>query len=150
MSRSTNAVVSMIFASVLIVVGELSAQEVNSDVKIPPPREVVISAPGVTGLLGGQNGTDAVLGQAFQAGVAQSNAGMMTEVQARGQMGDFMVSLLVKAGVITFGSVGAPRGLSDTDAPAGARPAWLGSAPLTPSVAPGRSARRVRATTRPR
>ncbi len=150
MSRSTNAVVWVIFASVLIVAGELSAQEVNSDVKIPPPREVVISAPGVTGLLGGQNGTGIVLSQAFQATVVQSNSGTMTEVQARGQMGDFMVSLLMKAGVITFGSVGAPRAVSDPGAPTGARPAWLGSAPLTPSVAPGRSARRVRATARPR
>ena len=150
MSRNTNAVVSMIFASVLTVAGELSAQEVNSDVKIPPPREVVISSPGVTGLLGGQNGTDVVLGQALQAAVAQSNAGTMTEIRARGQMGDFMVSLLMKAGVITFGSVGAPRAASDPGAPAGARPAWRGSAPLTPSVAPARSARRVRATARPR
>lgn len=150
MSRKTNAVILMIFASALIVVGELSAQEVNSDVKIPPPREVVISAPGVTGLLGGQNGTGLVSGQAFQAAVAQSNAGTITEIQARGQMGDFMISLLMKAGVITFSSVGAPRANSDTDAPAGARPAWLGSAPLTPSVAPARSARRVRATARPR
>ncbi len=147
MSRNTNAVVSMIFASVLTVAGELSAQEVNSDVKIPPPREVVISSPGVTGLLGAQNVTGIVPGLALQAAVAQSNAGTMTEIQARGQMGDFMVSLLMKAGVITFGSVGAPRAPS---APAGARPAWLGSAPLTPSVAPARSARRVRATARPR
>ena len=149
MSRNRNAVVSMISCSLLIITGELNAQEVNSDVKIPPPREVVISAPRV-GVFGGQGGTDLAIGQAFQATLTPTNAGTMTQGQARGQIGDFMVSLLMKAGMVSFDNVAARTAGSQSGSPDGARPAWLGSVPLGPSVAPGRGTQRARSTARPR
>ena len=120
MSRNRNAVVSMISCSLLIITSELNAQEVNSDVKIPPPREVVISAPRV-GVFGGQGGTDLAIGQAFQATLTPTNAGTMTQGQARGQIGDFMVSLLMKAGMVSFDNVAARTAGSQSGSPDGAR-----------------------------
>ena len=137
MSRNRNAVVSMISCSLVIIAGGLNAQEVNSDVKVPPPREVVISAPRV-GLFGGQGGTDVATGQAFQATLTPTSAGTMTRGEARGQVGDFMVSLLMKAGLVSFDNVAARTAGSQSGSPEGVRPAWLGSVPLGPSVAPGR------------
>ena len=136
--------------SLLIVVGELNAQEVNSDVKIPPPREVVINAPTVGGLFAGQGGPASITGQALQATATQASSGTLTEDQAREQIGDFMVSLLMKAGVVSFRTAATQAAASESESPAGARPAWVGAVPLAPSVARGPGTHRARLSARRR
>ena len=143
--------VSVISWSLLIAVGDLNAQEVNSDVKIPPPREVVINAPTVGGLFANQSGPATVTGQALQATATQAGSGTLTEDQAREQIGDFMVSLLMKAGSVSFGNLASEQAAgSERASTAGVRPVWVGSVPLAPSVVLRRGTRRSRASTRPR
>ena len=82
-------------------------QEVSGDVKIPPPREVVIFTPAASGRGDGEATARVTTRDAYQAAinttVTQVLSGSIGEAEARAQLGDFTVSLLVKAGVISFG-----------------------------------------------
>jgi hypothetical protein len=124
----------LITGSLLAFIGPLSGQEVNSDVKIPPPREVVAGAPAINGIL---SGTALLFGSAdplFQGSSTQTPGRVLSEVQTREDFGDFMTSLLVKAGIITFDSPPTGLAVSGEDTEKGSRPAWTGRTPTTLSV----------------
>ena len=142
---STRATMFMVMAwSLLAATGPLRGQEVNSDVKIPAPREIVAGAPAVSGLVTGPASLFAVPSQVFQGVVAQTALGALSEADARDQLGNFMSSLLVRAGVITFD--GAPAGALvptatqasseklDEKPDDGSRPAWSGPTPMALSA----------------
>ncbi|GMR14023.1 MAG: hypothetical protein BMS9Abin29_2251 [Gemmatimonadota bacterium] len=97
-------------------------QETGSDVHMPPPRIVVSSV-----ALGLQTAGAAPTAQAFaarvQQTVAQTRGDPRGESRARTQLGDFRASILIKAGVLSFGgSARAPR--TAEAAVRGKRPAW--------------------------
>ena len=109
---------------------------VAGDVMIPPPRELATSTPVASGLGMGRGTSGLETLAAYRAAVenvvAQVRSGTMRESEAREQVGEVIVSLLMKAGVVSFGG-GGPR----------PRQANVGSAPLlwllevgTPSFAP--------------
>ncbi len=125
----------MVTAGVLLAItGPVKGQEVNSDVKIPPPRELVSGAPAINGLFLGTGSLFGSPDQLFQGSLAQAAAGLSNERQTREEIGDFMTSLLVKAGLITFDRPPAPLGVSGENFQDGSRPAWTGRTPMTLSV----------------
>lgn len=144
MSLRFAVAMSIVGSALLVSSGGLHGQEVYSDVKIPPPREVVTSVPAATGFGGGQATAGVATAQAFQAAVlttvADVQAGSIGEVQARSQLGNFTASLLVKAGLLSFGSAIAAADHAAGEVADGGRPAWTGR--LTVGVSADR-ARRV-------
>ncbi len=132
---STKTALFMVTAgSLLVFTNPLRGQEVASDVKIPPPREIVAGAPAVSGLFSGPASLPAAPGQAFQGVVAQAALGTLSELETREQLGDFMASLLVRAGIIAFDRQPARRADSGAGSEDGSRPAWTGRTPMTLSV----------------
>ncbi len=111
-----------------------SGQEVNSDVKIPPPRETVTGAPAINGLVSGTDSLFTSEGRLFQGAVAQAALGQLSEEQTRDELGDFMTSLLVRAGIITFDDSRAALSTSDEKSEDGSWPAWTGPTPMELSV----------------
>ena len=109
-------------------------QEVNSDVNVPPPTEVVSGAPAINGFRGGTESVFRSSDQVFVGSLAQAVEGGMDETQVRGEVGQFMTSLLVRAGIIAFDS--PPAGVADSGESAedGSWPAWTGPTPMTFSV----------------
>ena len=127
----------------LTFTGPVRGQEVNSDVKIPPPRELASGAPAINGLLLGtellfRSWDQLFQGSSARAAVGISAVGITNEGQTREEFGDFMTSLLVKAGLITFdrppAPPGAPLAASGETSKDGSRPAWTGRTPMTLSV----------------
>ncbi len=112
----------------------VNGQEVNSDVKIPPPRELVTGAPAINGLVGGTDALFTSEGQLFQGAVAQAALGRLSEVETRNELGNFMASLLVRAGVISFDGPRADVSYSGERAEDGSWPAWTGATPMALSV----------------
>ena len=142
---STRATMFMVTVwSVFVLTGNVSGQEVNSDVKIPPPREIVAGAPAVSGLFSGSSSLFAVPGQAFQGVVDAVALGTLSEGETRDELGDFMSSLLVRAGIITFDGSATTRQASGREPADGSRPAWRGSTPMALSVSLTRRAASVR------
>ncbi len=97
-------------------------QETGSDVHMPPPRIVVSSA-----ALGLQAAGATPTAQAFaavvQATVTQTLGDPLGRAHARTQLGDFRTSILIKAGVLTFGGSARARRTVGSSA-RGKRPAW--------------------------
>ena len=135
----------------LTLTGPVRGQEVNSDVKIPPPRELASGAPALNALLLGTELLFRSSAQLFQGSSAQgavgifpqaaegvSAVGISDEGQTREEFGDFITSLLIKAGLITFdrppAPLGAPLAASGETSKDGSRPAWTGRTPMTLSV----------------
>ena len=146
----------------LTFTGPVSGQEVNSDVKIPPPRELASGAPALNGLLLGTELLFRSWDQLFQGSSAQAAVGILpqaavgvlpqaavgilpqaaasvfNEGQTREEFGDFMTSLLVRAGLINFdrptAPLGAPLAATGETSKDGSRPAWTGRTPMTLSV----------------
>lgn len=116
--------------SLLASTGPVRGQEVNSDVKIPPPREIVAGAPALSGLFSGSASLFAVPGPVFQGVVAQAALGTLSEGETRDELGDFMSSLLVKAGIIAFDGSSTARQASGEQSDEGSRPAWSGPTPM--------------------
>ena len=114
--------------------GPLKGQEVNSDVKIPLPRELVTGAPAINGLLVGTQSLFRSLDPLAQGSSAQATLSVSNEGQTREELGDFMTSLMVKAGIIAFDRGSAPLAASEKDPNGRSRPAWTGRAPLVLSV----------------
>ena len=114
--------------------GPVSGQEVNSDVKIPPPRELVTGAPAINGLVGGTDVLFTSEGQLFGAAVAQAALGRSSEGETRDELGDFMTSLLVRAGIIAFDGPRADLSSSGEESENGSWPAWTGPTPMAFSV----------------
>ena len=130
--------------SLLAFTGPVRGQEVNSDVKIPPPRELASAAPAINGLLAGTELLFRSSDQLFQGSLAQA-AGILDEGETRAEFGDFMTSLLVRAGIIAFDRPPARVAASGENSEDGSRPAWTGRTPMTLSVSrprPSEAARR--------
>ncbi len=130
--------------SLLVFTGPVRGQEVNSDVKIPPPRELASAAPAINGLLAGTELLFRSSDQLFQGSLAQAAVGLLNEGQTREEFGDFMTSLLVKAGIIAFDRPPAPLAASSGNSEDGSRPAWTGRTPMTLSVSRTGSSASVR------
>ena len=101
----------VIGGAVIAAPGGVVGQEVAGDVMIPPPRELATSTSAASGLgMGrGTSGleTMAAYRTAVENVVAQVRSGTMSESEAREQVGDVIVSLLIKAGVMSFRGGGA-------------------------------------------
>ncbi len=155
MSKKTTTTVWATSMCILVLAGQVNAQEVASDVKIPPPREMVTGTLAVGGINTGPTSTFGVagLGQVFQGAASQAASGVLSEDETRDRLGHFMTSLLVREGIITFAATptGAPpTGAPTTGAPTAtptaslgkredgsspaSRPAWAGSTPMVISV----------------
>ena len=98
------ALILVVGGGLLAGAGAVAGQEVAGDVMIPPPRELATSTRAASGL-GPGDGTVGVESMAayrsaLEDVVAQVRSGSMSEAQAREQLGDFTVSLLVKAEVV--------------------------------------------------
>jgi hypothetical protein len=102
--------------ALLAFTGPVRGQEVNSDVKIPPPRELVSGSLELNGSL------------------AQAAVGVLNEGATREELGGFMTSLLVKAGIIAFDRPPAPLATAAGNSERGSWPAWTGRTPMTLSV----------------
>lgn len=120
--------------SLLAFTGPVRGQEVNSDVNIPPPRELVSGATAVNGLLGGTELLFRSSDRIFQGSSVQGGVGILNEEETRAELGDFMTSLLVRAGIISFGRPAAPLAASGKNPGNGSRPAWTGRTPMALSV----------------
>ena len=120
--------------SLLAFTGPLRGQEVNSDVKIPPPRELANGAPAINAILLGTELLFRSSDQLFQGSLAQAAVGNLNEGQTRAEFGNFTTSLLVKAGIITFDRPPARLAASAKNSEDGSRPAWTGRTPMTLSV----------------
>ena len=114
--------------------GPLNGQEVHSDVKIPPPRELVAGTPAISGLFIGTEALFTSEGEQFGDAVARASQGRLSEGETRDELGDFMTSLLVRAGIITFDDSRAALSTSDEKSEDGSWPAWTGPTPMALSV----------------
>ena len=124
----------LVMAWTLVALAEpMSGQEVNSDVKIPPPRELVAAAPAISGMFIGTGTPFTSEGQLFGEPVAQAALGRSSEGETRDELGNFMTSLLVRAGIITFDR-SAALASSGNKSEVGSRPAWTGPTPMALSV----------------
>ena len=128
-------------ALILIVTGFLLAftrplrsQEVNSDVNIPPPRELVSGAPAVNGLFVGPDSLFRSPDQVFRGAAGEAAAGILNETDTRRELGQFMTSLMVRAGIVAFARPPARQASAATKREDGSRPAWSGSTPMALSV----------------
>ena len=141
MNTRTSLSLFMVWSLVALtgpLAGPVSGQEVNSDVKIPPPRELVAAAPAISGMFIGAGTLFTSDGQRFGDAVAQAATGRLSERETRDELGDFMTSLLVRAGIMAFDH---PRGAlaSFGETEDGSRPAWTGPTPMALSVSGNRS-----------
>ena len=113
--------------------GPVNGQEVNSDVKIPPPRELGAAASGIRGLGIGTVALFTSEGQLSGGAVAQAALGRLSERETRDELGNFMTSLLIRAGIVAFDR---PAALASSvkKSEHGSRPAWTGPTPMALSV----------------
>ena len=125
--------------SLVALAGPASGQEVNSDVKIPPPREPGAAAGAISGLGIGTEALFTSQGQFFGDAVTQAALGGSSEVETRDALGNFMTSLLVRAEIIAFDRPPAALASFGEKLEDGSRPAWTGPTPMALSV--GQSAR---------
>ena len=138
MSNKPSTTVWATTLCLLVLAGHATAQEVASDVKIPPPREMVISASAIGGIATGPTSTFGVAGlaQVFQGAASQAALGLLSEDETRSSLCQFMTSLLVREGVVTFAT---PTTTASPEAREnGARPAWVGPTPMVISVSRAR------------
>ena len=132
---TTRNTLFLIMAWTLVALtGAVSGQEVNSDVKIPPPRELVAAAPAISGMFIGAGTLFASDGQRFNDAVAQAATGRLSERETRNELGNFMTSLLVRAGLMAFDRPQAALASSGEKSDDGAWPAWTGPTPMALSV----------------
>ena len=126
---------------ILAFTGAGRGQEVNSDVNMPFPRELVSGAPAINGLFSSSL-------RLFQGFSAQAGVATLNEEQTREEIGDFMTSLLVKAGIIAFDRPATGVATSGGSSENRSRPAWIGRTPLMLPV-PGPSSWAERAGSNP-
>ncbi len=127
--------------SLAVLAAPVSGQEVNSDVKIPPPRELGAASAAISGLGIGSEALFTSQGQLFGDAVTQAALGRSSEGETRDALGNFMTSLLVRAGIIAFNRPSAALASFGKRPEDGSRPAWTGRTPMTLSVnRTGRSA----------
>ena len=138
----TRTTLFLIMAWALVAPTEpLRGQEVNSDVMIPPPRELVTGTPAISGLFIGTEALFTSEGEQFGDAVARASQGRLSEGETRDELGDFMTSLLVRGGIVAFDRPEAAFGSSGGKAEDGSWSAWTGPTPTVLSVSRrGRSA----------
>jgi len=124
----------LVMAWALVAPTDARGQEVNSDVKIPPPRELVAGTRAISGLFIGSDALFTSDSQRFGDAAAQAVLGRLSEAETRGELGDFMTSLLVRAGIVAFDPPGAALGSSGGKAEDGSWSAWTGPTPMVLSV----------------
>jgi hypothetical protein len=137
-----------IIALIMITGGGLLAstrpaggQEVDSDVNIPMPREIVTTIPAVSGLFATPVITQEL---AIQGVLVEAEVGTLNEAAARVELGDFMTSLLIKAGLITVEPQPIRVATFGEQSEEGARPAWTGRTPMALSMSRTRRSGAVR------
>lgn len=135
----TIALIMITLGGLTAVRGAASAQEVNSDVKIPTPSEVVTPVRAVAGLLstpGVAEGPERLVssGAAADGVVGTLVVGTLNEAVARAELGDFMTSLLIKAGVIRVETPSIRVARPGDGSQEGSRPAWTGRTPMALSL----------------
>ena len=96
-------------------------QETGSDVQMPAPRIIVASS--TLALGAAPMPTAQAFAAAVQATVTRSLVNPRGEAQVRAQLGDFRTSILIKAGVLTFGRSAQPSRITTSQADS-KRPAW--------------------------
>ncbi len=124
----------LVMAWALVAPTAACGQEVNSDVKIPPPRELVAGTPAISGLFIGTGTLFTSDGTQFGDAVARASQGRLSEGETRNELGDFMTSLLVRAGIVAFDPPGAALGSSGGEVEDGSWSAWTGPTPMVLSV----------------
>ena len=129
--RSIITLVMVTAGSLLAVTGPAGGQEVNSDVSMPPPREIVTTMPVASGLFVGPASAEI---QVFQGALAEAVVGDLNEAEAREAVGDFMASLLIRAGIIAAEPAPASLAAAGEHPKDGSRPAWTGPTPMALSV----------------
>ena len=120
--------------SLLALNGPVRGQEVMSDVKIPPPRGFVTGAPAINGRFVGTESLFESSDQLFLGSLAQAGVAILDEGETKAEFGDFMTSLLVRAGIIVFAPPPTPLAASAENSEDGSWPAWTGRTPMTLSV----------------
>ncbi len=120
--------------SLVAFAGPLRGQEVNSDIHIPPPRELMSGAPAINGLFAGTESLLQLSDGLLQSSLARAASGVLDEGQTREEFGDFMTSLLIKSGIIAFDRPSAGLATSIETSADGSRPAWVGRTPMALSV----------------
>ena len=98
-------------AAFVLLAASVSGQEVNSDVNIPTPRELAVGTRTISGIF---VGPDLLVAgsQVFGGPSTQPPIGILVEGAVREELGDFMTSLLVRAGLIAFDV--APAAVADS------------------------------------
>ena len=104
----------LVMAWALVPPTAACGQEVNSDVKIPPPRELVAGTPPISGLFVGTGALFASEGQLFGDAVAEAALGRLSERETRNELGNFMTSLLRPRSCSLHDGANAPRVSSNT------------------------------------
>ena len=99
-------------AAFLLHTASVSGQEVNSDVNIPTPREMAVGTRTLNGIFVGPD-VVASESQVFGRPSTQAPSGILVEGAIREELGDFMTSLLVRAGLIAFDV--APVSVADSE-----------------------------------
>jgi hypothetical protein len=131
----TRTTLFLVMAWALVAPTEpLRGQEVNSDVMIPPPRELIAGTPAISGLFIGTGALFTSDGERFGDAVAQATLGRSSEGETRDEIGDFMTSLLVRAGIVVFDPPGAALRSSRGKTEDGSWSAWTGPTPTALSV----------------
>ena len=90
--------------------------------------------PPISGLFVGTGALFASEGQLFGDAVAEAALGRLSERETRNELGNFMTSLLVRAGIVAFDPPGAALGSSGGKAEDGSWSAWTGPTPMVLSV----------------
>ena len=121
-----------------------SGQEVNSDVKIPPPRVTMAAAPALNGFFVGPDSRFTGTGQGveFRGAASEAVRGLLSEDETRDRLGDFVTSLLIREGVLSFDGPSTVRANSSKQPEDGSRPAWAGPTPTALSVSRTSATRR--------
>ena len=131
----TRATLFLVMAwSLVALAGPVSGQEVNSDVKIPPPRELGAASAAISGLGIGTEALFTSQGQLFGDVVTEAAMGRSSEGETRDALGNFMTSLLVRAGIMAFDRPPAALASFGQKLEDGSRPAWTGPTPMALSV----------------
>lgn len=123
MARARLMCAALLGTALLLLPCAAHGQETGSDVHMPPPRIVVSSV-----MLRLQAAVAAPTAQAFatavQAIVTETLGDPLGRTHARTQLGDFRTSILIKAGVLTFGASAARAPRTAESGARAKRSAW--------------------------
>ncbi len=122
MARARLVCAALLGTALLLGPRPTQGQETGSDVHMPPPR-IIVSPAALSLQAAAASPTAQAFAAAVQATVAQALGDPLGKLHARTRLGDFRTSILIKAGVLTFGgSTRAPRTTESGIRPK--RPSW--------------------------